>query len=54
LTWKFSVDPPRDLTNDAGPVHLFVDRCRKTKFAGSDVVIQVLSPAADARFQAGE
>jgi hypothetical protein len=53
-TWKFSVNPPKDLADYAGPVHLFVDLCRETKFAGADVAIQVLSPAADARFETGK
>jgi hypothetical protein len=44
---------PQNLADYAGPVHLFVDLCRETKFAGADVVIEVLSPAVDARFEAG-
>jgi hypothetical protein len=53
-TWKFSVDPPKDLADYAGPVHVFVDLCRETKFKHSDVTMQVMSPSADAHFEAGK
>lgn len=52
--WKFSVNPPADLADYAGPVHLFVDLCRETKFAHGDLTLEVLSPVADARFQVGK
>ena len=52
--WKFSVDPPDGAAEYAGPVHLFVDLCRETKFAHGQILLEVLSPSADQRFQAGK
>ena len=52
--WKFSVDPPDGKADYAGPVHVFVDLCRETKFAHGQIILEVLSPSADQRFQAGK